>query len=73
MKVRFRVKGRRGSLAGMAGLEPANAGVKVPWAGPYFMVNLEQKFTILYFTQISNYQDWRIIWKIRNVLYDAIL
>lgn len=43
------------------------------WAGPYFMVNLEQKFTILYFTQISNYQDWRIIWKIRNVLYDAIL
>lgn len=43
------------------------------WARLYFMVNLEQKFTILYFTQISNYQDWRIIWKIRNVLYDAIL
>ena len=42
------------------------------WTGPYFMVNLEQKFTILYFVQISNYQDWSTIWKIRNVLYDSI-
>ena len=42
------------------------------WTGPYFMVNLEQTFTILYFVQISNYQDWSTIWKIRNVLYDSI-
>ena len=40
------------------------------WTGPYFMADLNRNFSILYFLQISAYQDWDVIWKIRNALYE---
>lgn len=39
------------------------------WTGPYFTVDVTHQFTFLYMVQISACDDWKLIWKIHNIIY----
>ena len=39
------------------------------WTGPYFTVDLTHQFTFLYMVQISACDDWELIWKLHNIIY----